>query len=258
MSTFLFDSTIFGPVKSRRLGVSLGINLLPNTRKLCNFNCIYCECGWNPDIKEKEQLPSAKQVITLLEQKLSVMKEKKENLDVITFAGNGEPTMHPEFEQIIDETIRLRDQYFTKVKISVLSNATLIFKNEVFNALKKIDNNILKLDSAIESTCCTLNKPTGYFSLKELIENLARFEGKMILQTMFVRGNYNGVIIDNTSDTEIKAWLEAVKKINPGQVMIYTIARDTPVENLEKVPLSVLKDIAAKVESLGFKVSISA
>lgn len=257
MSTFLFDSTIFGPVKSRRLGISLGINLLPNTRKICNFNCIYCECGWNPEAKEKEQLPQAGQVVMLLEKKLGEMKENKEKLDVITFAGNGEPTMHPEFDQIIDDTIRLRNQYFPKVKISVLSNATLVFKEKIFNTLKKVDNNILKLDSAIESTCCTLNKPTGYFNVKELIDSLARFEGKMILQTMFVRGNYNGTIIDNTSEVEVMAWLEAIKKINPGQVMIYTIARDTPVENLEKVPLSVLKDIAAKVEGIGIKVSIS-
>lgn len=257
MSTFLFDSTIFGPVKSRRLGNSLGINLLPNTRKVCNFNCIYCECGWNPEDQQKESLPTADEVKTQLEAKLVNMKNSGEKLDVITFAGNGEPTIHPQFPEIIDLTIALRNTYFPKVKIAVLSNATLIHKDSVFGALKKIESNILKLDSAIDSTCCMLNKPTGHFKLQDVINQLCRFEGNMILQTMFLRGKSNGILIDNTTEEELSAWIEAIKKIKPGQVMIYTIARDTPTEGLQKISPEKLKQIAKRIEELGIPVSIS-
>lgn len=257
MSTFLFESTIFGPVKSRRLGASLGINLLPNSRKVCNFNCIYCECGWNPEKPANEPLPTLLQVSEQLVQKLEYMKSAGEPLDVITFAGNGEPTMHPQFAEIIDNTIELRNRYFPNVKIAVLSNATLVHKPAIFEALKKIEQNILKLDSAIEETCRILNKPTGYFNLKETISHLARFEGRMILQTMFVKGIYNKTAIDNTLPTELEAWYQAIEEIRPSQVMIYTIARDTPTDGLQKIDLTTLKKIAQTVTGMGYSVSIS-
>jgi wyosine [tRNA(Phe)-imidazoG37] synthetase (radical SAM superfamily) len=257
MSTFLFDKTIFGPVTSRRLGVSLGINLLPNIRKICNFNCIYCECGWTNNSVGKEKLPSSGEVKELLGTKLQNMKLSNEHLDVLTFAGNGEPTMHPEFSKIIDDTILLRDEYFPGIKIAVLSNSTLIHKKEVFEALNKIEMNILKIDSAFEDTCRLLNKPLGNYSVSELVEKLILFKGRLIIQTMFVKGSFEGIPFDNSSSKEVEAWLGILKKIKPSQVMIYTIARETPVEGIKKISLRKLNEIAAKVEELGISSSVS-
>lgn len=257
MSTFLFDKTIFGPVKSRRLGNSLGVNLLPNDQKVCNFNCIYCECGWNPEKPSKMKLPSKEEVLKLLDNELNEMLFNGKPLDTITFAGNGEPTMHPQFAEIIDGTIELRNKYFPGINIAVLSNSTLTFKESIFNALQKIELNILKIDSALENTCKLLNNPTGHFNIKEIIENLKKFKGKLIIQTMFVKGTYNGVAFNNTSELELNAWLLVIKEIKPIQVMIYTIARDTPLEDIYKIPYAELKSIAERVENIGIIASIS-
>jgi wyosine [tRNA(Phe)-imidazoG37] synthetase (radical SAM superfamily) len=259
MPTFLFDKIVFGPVKSRRLGISLGINLLPATRKICNFNCIYCECGWtmSSDIRN-EPLPSRREVYEALELKLSGMKQKKEKIDVITYAGNGEPTLHPEFPGIIDDSIVLRDKYFPEARIAVLSNSTSISRPEIREALLKVDSNILKLDSAFELTVKIHNQPRVNFKIGELIENLSLFKGKLIVQTLFVKGKFKNRIIDNTTPEEIEAWLEALKKIRPSEVMIYTISRDTPEEGkLEKVPLQELRKIARRVKELGIETQVS-
>ena len=252
----LFNSLIFGPVKSRRLGVSLGINLLPVDAKICSFDCIYCECGYNT-VAKGAHIPTRKEVCEALEIKLSEMKTAGEQPDVLTFAGNGEPTLHPDFEGIIDDTIALRDHFFPNAKVSVLCNATEISKDSVFRALNKVDNNMLKLDSAILSTIKILNCPNSHFSLERLIENLKRFRGNLIVQTMFVRGEHEGKTIDNTTETEISAWLAALREINPKQVMIYTIARTTPEKNLQKVSVEELNKIAERVREIGFDVSVS-
>jgi wyosine [tRNA(Phe)-imidazoG37] synthetase (radical SAM superfamily) len=259
MATFLFDEIIFGPVKSRRLGVSLGINLLPTKKKICNFNCIYCECGWTNDIENAiSRLPGRQDVYTALEGKLSDMKEKGQVPDVITYAGNGEPTLHPAFPGIIDDSLSLRDKYFPRAKIAVLSNATTISKPEIKAALLKIDQNILKLDSALDSTIKIHNQPRMPMKAEELINNLAGFDGKLIIQTLFLRGSYKGIVIDNTTPTEIEAWLKALNRIRPSEVMIYTISRDTPEgAALVKVTLSELKAIAARVDSMGIKTRVS-
>jgi len=259
MATFLFDKIIFGPVKSRRLGLSLGINLLPIDNKLCSFNCIYCECGWNPDTKSKikSQFHSRQIVRDTLEQKLIQMVEAKELPDVITFAGNGEPTIHPEFESVIEDTIALRDRLVPKAKIAVLSNATMIHKDSVSRALNRIDNNILKLDGGFESTIKAIDQPVGTYKISRAIDLMSKFEGNIIIQTLFVKGMYDGVLIDNSTDQEVDAWLEHLKKIKPKEVMIYTIARDTPVETLEKVNIEKLNQIAEKVKLLGFKVQVT-
>src|SRR5680860_573240 len=199
MATFLFDKIIFGPVKSRRLGVSLGINLLPTNVKVCSFDCIYCECGWTPKKYEKKvELPGRVEVREKLEQKLLEMLAENELPDVITFAGNGEPTLHPEFEGIIDDTIELRDKLTPNARIAVLSNATMLHKKEVFNALLKVEDNIQKLDSAFENTVRILDCPNGSFNLHKVVEQLTRFNGKVIIQTMFIGGIYKGEKIDNT------------------------------------------------------------
>jgi wyosine [tRNA(Phe)-imidazoG37] synthetase (radical SAM superfamily) len=259
MSTFLFDEIIFGPVKSRRLGVSLGINLLPTKRKICNFDCIYCECGWTREIEIPiSRPPSREEVYKALDHKLTELRNKNHAPDVLTYAGNGEPTLHPDFPGIIDDTLELRDKYFPQARIAVLSNATTISDPLVKAALLKVDQNILKLDSAIDSTIRIHNQPRVDFKAGELIENLAGFNGKVIIQTLFLRGTHNGRPIDNTTPSEIKAWLKAIEKIKPSEVMIYTISRDTPEgSKLNKVPLSELRKIALLVESKGIRTKIS-
>jgi wyosine [tRNA(Phe)-imidazoG37] synthetase (radical SAM superfamily) len=259
MATFLFDKIIFGPVKSRRLGISLGINLLPVKRKICNFNCIYCECGWTGNIeKSLNHLPGRKEIFEALDAKLSEMKSMNQAPDVITYAGNGEPTLHPDFPAIIDDSIILRNKYFPNARIAVLSNSTTINKPEIKAALLKIDQNILKLDSALKSTIETHNQPRVNINVKKLIENLAGFNGRVIIQTLFLRGTLKGKEIDNTTAVEIEAWLKAIKKINPYEVMIYTISRDTPEgAKLKKVPLAELKKIAALVDSIGIRTQVS-
>ena len=259
MATFLFDEIIFGPVKSRRLGVSLGINLLPTKKKICNFNCIYCECGWTRNIeKAVKHLPLREEVYRALELKLSEMMEKKKLPDMITYAGNGEPTLHPEFPGIIDDSIILRDKYFPDAKIAVLSNATTITNPLIKAALLKVDKNILKLDSAFDSTVKLHNQPRVNVNVEELIKNLIGFKSKLIIQTLFLRGEYNGKTINNTTPAELIGWLKAIERIKPVEVMIYTISRDTPEgSQLAKVPLRELKGIAALVEKMGIKTQVS-
>ena len=258
MSTFLFDQIIFGPVKSRRLGVSLGVNLMPTDSKVCSFDCIYCECGWTPKKREqKAQLPTRELVKQKMEEKLTEMVKNKELPDVITFAGNGEPTLHPNFEGIIDDTIELRNKLTPKARIAVLSNATMLHKPAVVRALLKVEDNIQKLDSAFEETVRKIDCPTSRFRLSDVVENLKAFDGKVIIQTLFLRGNHKGEVIDNTTESELSAWLELVKEIKPSQVMIYTIDRDTPAAGLEKVKLGELHQIAERIKEIGFKVQVS-
>ncbi len=253
----LFDQVIFGPIHSRRLGLSLGVNLLPVDAKICSFNCIYCECGFNTTMHEFN-FPMRSEVKAILSRKLSQMVEAGEIPNVITFAGNGEPTLHPDFEGIIDDTIALRNELCPTAKVSVLSNSTRIHKPHIFNALKKVDNNILKFDSAIDRTMKLMDQPVGkHIDVAWLITELQKFEGNLIIQTMFLRGEYQGEKIDNTTEIEIDAWLEALAKIQPKQVMIYSLDRDTPVQQLQKVTVSELNTIAERVKSAGFEVSVA-
>jgi len=259
MATFLFNEIIFGPVKSRRLGVSLGINLLPTKKKICNFNCIYCECGWTRDIEiVVDRPPSREEVYKALDIKLADLKKKNHAPDVITYAGNGEPTLHPEFPEIIDDTLTLRNKYFPEARIAVLSNSTTISNPAIKAALLKVDQNILKLDSVFKSTIKLHNQPKVDINVEELINNLTEFNGKVIIQTLFLQGQHNGKSIDNTTRVEINGWLKALERIKPLEVMIYTISRDTPEgSGLNKVPLTELKRIAALVESIGFRTQVS-
>jgi wyosine [tRNA(Phe)-imidazoG37] synthetase (radical SAM superfamily) len=258
MATFLFDQIVFGPVKSRRLGISLGINLLPVDSKICSFNCIYCECGRNPlPGTGKRELPTAEEVKTTLETRLSKMQIEGLLPDVITFAGNGEPTLHPLFEEIIDDTLTLRDKYAPGARVAVLSNATMLHRSSVYNALLKVDDNILKLDSGMEATIKRLNCPVESFSITNLVQNLKSFNGKLIIQTMFIRGVHKGEIIDNTTPAELSAWLNLIREIKPSRVMIYSIARDTPEEGLDKIRMEELRKIAAMVHETGIPVQVS-
>lgn len=257
MTGFLFNELIFGPIHSRRLGVSLGINLLPTDNKYCNFNCIYCECGWTEkNTGKKIILPNRTNYREKLERKLIELEGTDNEPNSITFAGNGEPTIHPKFAEIINDTIQARNKYAKKAVISILSNASMLHKKNVSDALKKVDQPILKLDSAINHTFNAINQVSEGITLDKIMEGLLSFNGKLIIQTLFLRGNYNGKQIDNTTDIEVNAWIDALKKINPEHVMIYPIDRDTPAKDLEKVSEEELNAIVLKAEAAGIKTKL--
>lgn len=255
--TVIYSSPIFGPVHSRRLGVSLGINLMPDDGKLCTFDCIYCECGFNADFIPKHRRPTREEVAHALEERLQDMQANGPAPDVLTFAGNGEPTAHPHFAEIIDDTLQLRDRYFPHAKVSVLSNATLIMRPQVFEALKKVDNNILKLDTVDPDYIHSLDRPVGTYSVERIIEGMKAFHGKCIIQTMFLKGTYDGHDMDNTSDRYVTPWLQQVIAIAPSQVMIYTIDRETPAHNLLKATPAELDAIGSRVRAAGIPCSVS-
>ena len=257
MSTIIYPSPIFGPVHSRRLGVSLGINLMPADGKVCTFDCIYCECGFNADHRPTLKRPTREEVNTALEARLRRMKDEGVLPDVLTFAGNGEPTAHPDFLNIIKNTITLRNRYCPAAKVSVLSNATLIMRPQVFEALMLVDNNILKLDTVNTEYIRIVNRPTGHYDVRELIEKMKEFRGHCIVQTMFMHGTSNGQDVGNLTDKYIDPWLKAVKEISPQQVMIYTIDRETPDHDLTKATHEELDSIVARIEAMGIKASAS-
>ena len=243
MSTIIYPSPIFGPVHSRRLGISLGINLMPADGKICTFNCIYCECGLNEDFRPSLPRPTREHVAERLEAKLQEMAAEGQLPDVLTFAGNGEPTCHPHFAEIIDDTIRLRDQYCPNAKVSVLSNATMIHRQSVHDALMRVDNNIQKLDTVDPLYINKVDQPVIPYDVHQVIERLKAFQGHVIIQTMFMRGNS----VDNTGEEFVGPWLEAVKAIMPQQVMIYTIDRETPTQGLLKATHEQLDAIRDRV-----------
>lgn len=259
MSTIIYPSPIFGPVHSRRLGTSLGVNLQPADGKACTFDCVYCECGFNKDHQPKLGRPTREQVAKALEDKLREMREKGVAPDVLTFAGNGEPTGHPHFDKIIDDTIRLRNEYFPHAKISVLSNSTFINRQRVREALMKVDNNILKLDTTNPEYIKKVDRPTGTtYDVHKIIEAMKLFNGHIIIQTMFMKGTTtDGENVDNTGDEYVGPWLKAVKEIAPAEVMIYTIDRETPDHGLAKATHEELDRIRDRVVNSGIKCTAS-
>jgi len=258
MSTVIYPSPIFGPIHSRRLGVSLGINLLPADGKVCSFDCIYCECGLNAWHRPNLKMPTREEVAAALEARLQLMQQEGPKPDVLTFAGNGEPTLHPHFPEIIDDTICLRDRYFPEARISVLSNATQILKPNVFAALCRVDNNILKLDTVDPDFIRKVDRPTGHYFVEAIVEGLIRFRGRLIIQTMFLTGtDAEGHDVTNTSDRFVQPWLDTLKVIGPEKVMIYTIDRETPVSTLAKATPATLDAIADRVRAMGFECSVA-
>lgn len=254
----LFSQIVYGPIHSRRLGVSLGMNLMPVNHKLCTFNCIYCECGFNQPA-HYPIIPTIDQVHTALEQKLVCLREEGVTPDVITFSGNGEPTLHPKFAAIIRDTCALRDRYCPSAKVSVLSNSTQLGRAEVVDALLLCDHRILKLDSAIDCTMRLIDQPvnTG-LTVNRIVGWLSQFEGDFTLQTCFLRGEYQSRVIDNTTPKELDAWYRVVRQLRPKQLMIYVIDRATPVEGLQKISREEMEHIAAPLVAEGFQVVISA
>lgn len=259
MQRVLFHSTIFGPIKSRRLGTSLGVNLSPNDGKICSFDCLYCEAGFNAQGAGTTGFPAVQTVLGNLEEKLRQMNQAQEHLDVITFSGNGEPTLHPQFAEIIDGVIELRNRYVPDASISVLTNSTMLHKPQVVEALKKIDNPILKLDSAIDSTIKLLDRPNSPdFTFARVSEQLKQFGPQSIIQTMLLRGEADGQVIDNTTPEETEALIDAIKNINPREVMLYSIDRPTPHKTLSKVSRDEMEAVAQKMRNAGIaKVSVA-
>lgn len=253
----IFDSNIIGPIHSRRLGVSLGVNLLPKDGKICSFDCIYCECGWNADHRGG-RFPDADEVLALLETKLRQMHAAGDPLDVITFAGNGEPTLHPAFARVIDRTIELRDRFYPAVKVSVLSNATRMTVPAVRDALLRVENNILKLDGAFDETVRLIDQPADpHYSVRQVVDGMKSYKGQLIVQTMFVRGEHNGHVIDNTTPAEVEAWRQLMREIRPHQIMVYSLDRPTPEQRLTAVSKAEMEVIAAPLVEEGFNISIS-
>ena len=257
MATVIYPSPIFGPVHSRRLGVSLGINLLPADGKFCTFDCIYCECGFNADFRPHQKLPTREEVRSALEARLLDMQQNGPKPDVLTFAGNGEPTAHPQFAGIMEDTLALRDKYFPEAKVSVLINSTFIHKPEVFDAFNKVYNNILKLDTIDDIYINKVDRPTGHYDVKQVIERMKAFKGNLIVQTLFMKGMFEGESVDNTTDNYVLPWLEVVKEIAPRQVMIYTIDRETPAPDLLKATHEELDRIGELVRKAGIPCSVS-
>ncbi len=257
MAGILFDQIVFGPIKSRRFGISLGINLLPLQGKFCTFNCVYCECGLNEDHKkEKQVLFTAAEINASLQSRFEALKTGGLNPDNITFAGNGEPTMHPEFETIVENTIRLRNEFFPNAKITVLSNATRLDRENVKRALLRIDNNVLKLDAGTNATFQAINRPTFPITLEKILIDLKSFKENLTIQTMLIRGDVEGKMVDNTTEEELTLWLKHIREINPKLVMLYPIDRQTPYRTLEKVPEIEFQALAKRIEELGIKAEV--
>ena len=257
MATIIYPSPVFGPIHSRRLGISLGINLLPEDGKSCTFDCIYCECGFNRDHRPTKKLPAREQVAEALERKLKEMAAAGDVPDVLTFAGNGEPTSHPHFAEIIEDTIALRNRYCPGAKVSVLSNSTFIHREGVRRALMRVDNNILKLDTVSATYINKVDRPTGHYDVQSVIDCMKLFNGHVIIQTMFLKGRSGGEDVNNTGDEYVLPWLEAVKEIAPMEVMIYTIDRETPDPDLVKATHEELDSIRDRVIAMGIPCTAS-
>lgn len=246
------EETVFGPIKSRRLGNSLGINLMPVNGKICTFDCIYCECGWNRDGRDDLRLPKASEVHEALEAKLIRMKEDGTPVDSFTFSGDGESTIHPEFPAIIDDTLALRDRYFPSAKVSVLSNATQVHRPEIFAALRKVDNPIMKIDAPTNALIQKINMPAPGYDIARVIEALKQFEGDFILQTMFLRSKD----FDSSDPEVLNGWMDIVRLLRPREVMAYTIDRPTPAEGLRKFTVEEMRALLEPLIREGFQIQI--
>ncbi len=246
------EDLVFGPIHSRRLGASLGINLLPVNGKLCNFDCIYCECGWNKDGRGDRRLPTAEELHAALESKLIECRDHDTRIDSITFSGDGEPTLNPGFPKIIDITLALRDRYFPSAVVSVLSNATRICREDVFEALRKVDNPILKLDAPTDEAAGRINQPQGDYHVEDIVKDLMRFNGDFVLQTMFLKASS----FDSSSPEILDGWMGIVRRLRPREVMVYTLDREAPAENLEKFSSEEMMELVKPLIDEGFNVQI--
>lgn len=247
-----FEDIVFGPIRSRRLGSSLGVNILPAHGKMCNFDCVYCECGWNRDGAGDKAYPRLADVAAALEKRLAELSQQGIPVDSITFSGNGEPTMNPDFAAIVDKTIQLRDRFYPSAKVSVLSNATMVGRESVFDALKKVDNAIMKIDASTDELIEKVNKPTGVYRLETVIEGLKKFEGNFVLQTMFLRSDE----FDTAAPEALDRWMDIVRELRPREIMVYTIDRETPDKTLGKYTVEQMAQMVRPLMDEGFDIQI--
>ncbi len=248
----LREETVFGPIHSRRLGTSLGINLLPEKGKICNFDCIYCECGWNRDGRDDTKLPSALKVRTDLERMLVRLQQQGVKVDSITFSGDGEPTLNPEFPQIIDDTLALRDRFIPAAKVSVLSNATRVHLPEVFAALRKVDNPIMKIDAPTNELVAKINNPAPGYDVHRVVEALKQFHGDFILQWCLLRSPD----FDSSDPQLLSGMFDIIRTLRPREVMAYTIDRPTPAQNLTKLTPDEMHSLLQPLLDEGFQIQI--
>ncbi|MBQ0150317.1 MAG: radical SAM protein [Bacteroidales bacterium] len=246
------EEIVFGPIYSRRLGSSLGINLLPEKGKLCNFDCIYCECGWNADGREDRHIPDAEALRVALDAKLRECRESGAAIDSITFSGDGEPTLNPDFAEIIDITIALRDRYYPDARVSVLTNATRLHRDSVREALMKVDNPILKLDAPTTRLAEKINCPQGDYEVARVVEDMKLFNGDFVLQTMFLRSSD----FDSSSPEVLEGWMDIVRDLRPREIMVYTIARPTPQKDLQKFTEAQMRTLVQPLVDEGFNIKI--
>ena len=247
-----FDDIVFGPIFSRRLGSSLGVNILPSKGKLCNFDCVYCECGWNKDGVADRRFPTFEEVVTAFEDKMSSLSAEGTKVDSITFSGNGEPTMHPDFPKIVDAVLDCRDRFFPRAKVSVLSNAFLVGRPSVAEALKRVDNPILKIDASSDALVRKINKPVGHYCLDDIVKALKEFDGNFILQTMFLKSPD----FDTAAPQSLQRWMEIVRELRPREIMVYTIDRETPDKSLGKYTVEEMTALVQPLLDEGYKIQI--
>ena len=247
-----FDDIVFGPIFSRRLGSSLGVNILPSKGKLCNFDCVYCECGWNKDGIADRRFPTYEEIVTAFEDKMSSLSEEGTKVDSITFSGNGEPTMHPDFPKIVDAVLDCRDRFFPQAKVSVLSNAFLVGRPSVAEALKRVDNPILKIDASSDELVSQINKPVGIYRLNEIVDALRGFDGDFILQTMFLKSPD----FDTAAPEALQKWMDIVRELHPREIMVYTIDRETPDKSLGKYTVEEMTALVQPLLDEGYKIQI--
>ena len=250
--SILFETLVFGPIKSRRLGKSLGINLMPEIGKICSFDCIYCECGWNPEKKNIGRLPKKEVFEKVLEDRLKELVGTEDEPDSITFSGNGEPTIHPDFPEIVDTVVSLRNRFYPSAKVSVLSNATMLGREKVREALRKVDNPILKLDAPDNGTVMLMNKPAGQYDVREVIGWMKEFKGDFVLQTMFLRSPE----FDLSAPESLSGWMDIVRELRPREIMVYTIDRETPDKSLGKYTVQEMTDMMKPLADEGFNIQI--
>lgn len=242
----LQPSIVYGPVRSRRLGLSLGINILPSGYKLCSFNCLYCQYGWtpkptlNPTYQIKD-LPQPKEVSDALEKSLRQIIRQRMKLDSITFSGNGEPTLHPDLAETVEKAKTLRDRYVPQAKLTILSNSSTVGRKEVREALEMLDLKVMKLDAGSESLVHQLNAPAVPFYLAEIVDGLKRLKG-VILQSLFVQGR-----VTNADSDSVELWLQKVNEIQPRLVQVYSLDRAPAERRLWKVNRATLEWIASQV-----------
>lgn len=250
----LQDELVYGPVRSRRLGWSLGVNVFPPGRKICNFNCAYCQYGWTRESESAvapEDWPAPTSIADAVRLALRKIKRAGRHLDRITLAGNGEPTLHPRFSEIVERLRIVRDEECHDARLAVLSNAGTLDRPAVLDALRRVDEAYLKLDTADAGTFKRLNgAPTGLPRILEALRTLPH----VTIQSLFTRDATRRV--DNTTPEEVERWIAALKAIAPEAVHVYSVDRDPAWAALEKISKEEMQAIVDRARAAGLAATV--